>query len=236
MKNDFDLTNEGYIKSIEFALKLWYSGKSKGDWRSTGTTRSLGQYITDHAEGKLAEKAFALFLKENFNIDAVLDFDVHEGASATDAGDVNLIKTGSQNIRPGLKLDVKSTKPNSLWAVVDAKEFNSRAYDAYIWVKVALPLNHLAPLIFKALCNRNLEDIRSKLPQLDKITAQIVGFAWRSEVECWEVKQRGSTICDPTTPKKRLFTAKTTNKLAPLTKLKNKDLDWDELRNRLINN
>ncbi|MEM3484400.1 MAG: hypothetical protein QXI12_02115 [Candidatus Methanomethyliaceae archaeon] len=62
-----------------------------------------------------------------------------------------------------MKIDIKATKPESVWAMIDSKEFDRRHYDAYIWVKVNLPLNHLARAILQMVKNGNLHAIEDKI-------------------------------------------------------------------------
>jgi hypothetical protein len=228
------LTREDYIKSVKFALKLWYSGKPKGDWRSTGTRRDLGDYITDWAEGKLAEIAFGKFLERNWGVKAELDFKVYPGLRAIDRGDIVAVEVGGVKYEPKVKIDVKSTKPDSLWAMVDLQEFENRRYDVYVWVKVGLPLNHLARPIFEALKGENLAELENKIPSLEHISAEVAGFAYREEVEGWHVFKKGDEVHDPEKPSRRLFRAKTDNKACPLSKLRNSDEEWKELVRRIV--
>jgi len=72
-------SHDDYEKASKFAIKLWYAGKQKGDWRSTGTKRGLGKYITTHPMGKLAELGFAKFLKANWEINVELSFGIYPG-------------------------------------------------------------------------------------------------------------------------------------------------------------
>jgi hypothetical protein len=233
MKRTVFLTHEDYKKSVRFALSLWYAGKPKGDWRITGTKRDLGSYITNWTEGKLAEVAFGKFLENNWNIKAELDFKIYPSAQAVDQGDIVSVEIEGVKRIPGIKIDVKSTKPTSLWAMADLKEFNSRHYDAYVWVKVDLPLNHLARPIFEAVKNRNLTEIEGKIPPLEQVSAEIAGFAYREEVEKWRVFHKGERVPDPRS-KKTLFTAKIDNKAAPLSSLRNSDEEWSELVSKIL--
>lgn len=127
----FKLSYEDYKKAVKFAIKLWYAGKPKSDWRSTGTRRDIGKYITDHSIGKLAKIAFAKFLKVNWGIRANLDFDIHPGTLSTDSGDLIEINCNGIDIKPLINIDVKSTKMGALWAMVDLHEFNNRKYDCF---------------------------------------------------------------------------------------------------------
>ena len=143
-----------------------------------------------------------------------------------DRGDIVAVEIEGVKRTPGIKIDVKSMKPASLWAMVDLREFNSRRYDAYVWVKVGLPLNHLARPVFEAVKNRGLTEIESRISSLEQVNAEVAGFAYREEVEKWRVFRRGEVVPEPARFKKRLFTAKTDNKAAPLSDLRNSDEDW----------
>jgi len=240
MRTSVYLTHDDYIRSIKFAMKLWYAGKPVGDWRSTGTRRGLGQYVTDHTQGKLAEIAFAKLLQENWAIKAELDFDIHPGTQTIDTGDLVAIEASGVKMKPGIKVDIKATKPTSLWAMVDLKEFSNRRYDAYIWIKVSLPLNHLAKPIFDAVRNGNLMEIEAKVPTLKEIKAELAGFAYREDIEGqglfaggWRKIQKGETVCDPDRPKRQLFSAKTDNYASLIKKLRKSEVEWQELLHKI---
>ncbi len=224
-----ELSHGHYIETVKFAMKLWYAGKPKGDWCRTGTQRDIGKYITDHSIGKLAEIAFTRFLEVNWGIRAKLDFDIHPGTLNIDSCDLVEINCNDTNIKPLINIDVKSTKIGSLWAMVDLYEFNNRKYDAYVWVKDDLPLNHLARSIFEAIRNGNMEEVDKLIPSLEIIDAEVIGFAWREEVESWREFRKGEQVFDPNSQKRKLFTPKTDNKACPIYQLRNSKNDWDEL-------
>ena len=236
--NAIKLSHDDYKKAVKFAMKLWYADKPKGDWRSTGTKRDIGKYITDHSMGKLAEIGFVKFLEVNWKISAKLDFDIHKGSSNIDKGDLFEISYNGKNIEPQASIDVKSTKIGSVWAMIDLKEFNNREYGAYVWVKVDLPLNHLARPIFNAVQNGNMKEIEGLIPSLKTVNAEVAGFSYRDDVEQWQVFKRGNHVYDPSNTKRRLFSAKTDNKACPISKLRNSENDWNELIKKLcgINN
>jgi len=233
MKRTVHLNRDDYKKSIKFAMMLWHAEKSKDEWRSTGIKRDIGKYITDHALGKLAEIAFAKFLEINWGIKAELDFDVYPGAFTIDRGDLAFIEISGTKKMPEIQVDIKSTKLGSVWAMVDLTEFNNRRYDAYIWVKVGLPLNRLAWPIFEAIRDGNLAEIEYAVPTLEKIDAEITGFAYRKEIEKWREIYRGEAVIDPTNAEKMLFTAKTDNKACPIHKLRNADSEWSGLTQKI---
>lgn len=230
------LSHGDYKKAVKFAMKLWYAGKPKGDWRSTGTQRNIDKYITDHYIGKLAEMAFAKFLEVDWKISAKLDFDVHPGSLSVDSGDLVEIDCYGNNIKPQISINVKSTKINSLWAMVDLHQFSNRKYDVYVWVKVDLPLNHLGCPIFNAVRNGNMEEIEKLITSLEIIDAEVIRFAWRKEIEeDWREFKKGESVLDPNNLKRKLFTAKTDNKACPIRHMKKSKGDWKELMKKLCN-
>lgn len=237
MKEDlitiFKLSYEDYNQVLKFAIKLWYAGKPKGDWRSTGTKRDIGKYITDTSIGKLAEIAFKKFLEKNWEIRSEIDFNIYPGSSNIDRGDLVKVNCHGMIIEPQIKIDVKSTKPGSLWAMIDAREFTKRKYDAYVWIKVDLPLNHLARPIFEAVRNNNMQEIEQLIPSLETINAEVAGFAWREDVEKWKEFKKGEHTYDPNDPKKKLFDLKTDNKACPINGLNNSKDDWTKLIEQL---
>lgn len=230
------LSHDHYRLAVKFAMKLWYAGKPRGDWRSTGTKRDIGKYITDHALGKLGEIAFAKFLGKNWKIKAELDFDIYPGTLAIDRGDLVTIEIGGMRREPKTKVDIKSTKRTSKWAMIDLKEFDNRHYDAYIWFKVDLPLNHLARPIFDAIRNDNLAEIEKMIPTLNEIEAEPAGFAYRDEIQTSGIKfLKGNVVYNPDTGKReKLFIAKTNNIAVPISILKNDSNKWEELVQKII--
>jgi len=136
-------------------------------------------------------------------------------------------------MEPKISIDVKSTKTHSLWAMTDLREFNNRKYYGYVWVKVDLPLNHLAQPIFEAVRNGNMKNIEELVPSLEIIDAEVVGFAWRKDVEKWREFRKGETVFNPNNPKRRLFSAKTDNKACPINRLRGSKNEWEKLVQRL---
>lgn len=228
-----NLTREDYIKALKFALKLRYAGKAVGDWRSTGTRRTLGQYMTDHASGKMAEMAFAKFLKANFGLEAEIDLKIYPGAQAIDRGDIASLKRGAKKFDPELKIDVKATGKTSKWLLVDQREFDNRFYDAYVAVMVNLPKNHLAEPIYEAIRNGNLEELEDKIPKIRSVEALVAGFAYRKEVASGEPFSRGDSVWDPDKPSRILFSAKTNNLGIPLDALRHTKSDWNRLVSKM---
>jgi len=229
------LTHDDYKMGVKFALKMWFSGKTVGDWRAA-TRRDLGDYITDHTMGKLAEIAFCRFLDKNWNIEAEPDFNIYPGRTEIDRGDILKIKFGSEEIKPP-PIDVKATKPNSKWAFVELREFKRRRYWIYVWVLLDLPLDHLAGAVYEAVRNNNLSELEdhvtSLIQRLNRIEAEVAGFLYRDDLDREGQRfKAGAEVPDPDTGKK-LFEARARNVGMPISKLRCSKADWDEVVEKL---
>ena len=76
--------------------------------------------------------------------------------------------------------------------------------------------------------------IRDRLiPSLEVVNAEVIGFAWRDEVEKWREFKKGEDVYDPNNPKRKLFSVKTENKACPIIGLKKSESDWKELIGKL---
>lgn len=104
MERTVRLAHEDHMVAVKFPMKLWYAGKPKDDWRSAGTKRDLEKYITDRALEKLGEIAFAKFLERSWGIKSKLDFCIHPGASAIDAGDLVAVEVSGSGRLQELRL------------------------------------------------------------------------------------------------------------------------------------
>ncbi|MCL0094454.1 hypothetical protein M1N58_00950 [Dehalococcoidales bacterium] len=193
----------------------------------------MGDYITDHASGKLAEITFCRFLQANWNLKAEADFEIYPGARAVDKGDIACVEIDGAFKAPP-PIDVKTTKPGSKWAFVELREFERRAYRIYVWVLVDLPLAHLAKPVYEAVRNKNLAEIEAYISQLadqlKEIKAEAAGFKYREELEAeGEEFEKGDEVWDPEDPSRLLFTARAGNIGVPIAVLRNSESDWKEL-------
>lgn len=117
--------------------------------------------------------------------------------------------------------------------MIDLQEFNNRKYDAYVWVKVRLPLHHLARPIFEAVRNSNMKEIEALIPSLEVVDSEIIGFAYRDDIDRWDEFKKGDSVFDPSNPKKKLFDVKKDNKACPISQLRSSENDWKELVERI---
>ena len=232
---NISLSKEDYFTCLNFALKMWYSGsKSVIDYRSTGTRRDIGDYCTDFIGGKLAEIAFAKFLAENYDIEAGVDFSLYPGITAVDKSDLAWIcQKGGKKKKPGIKIDVKGTKPTSKYFLVDAREFNNRPYDAYVMVLVDLPGDHLIRALRDYIPLP--DDLKNEIKSLDVVDAKIAGFCWRSDLENEQnFYPSGTVMTDPEKPSRKLFKLKVDNVGFPIRSLRHSYKEWKSLVKALI--
>ena len=226
------LSLDEYRECLFFALRMWYLGKKTTlDWRRAGK-RDIGDYINDHVEGKLAEMAFAKMLKERYGIEASIDLEVRPGARVINETDIKLVTVGGERRRPRIKIDVKSTTPESKYLLIDAREFMNRRYDAYVLVLVDLPRDHLVRFLADRF--EMPPDLRQVVAPLSSIEAIIAGFAYREDVERrGKLYRAGERLPDPDNPKRKLVQLKVDNYGLLISSLRKDDKDWDELVRKL---
>lgn len=215
-----------------FALRMWYSGrKSTLDWRRAGR-RDIGKYMSDHMQGKLAEVGFAKMLKERYGISAEVDLEVRPGMHVVNETDIKMITVRGERRRPRIKIDVKATTPKSKYFLVDAREFQNRRYDAYVLVMVDLPKDHI--IRFLADSMELPSDLTSLIRPLKTIDVDIVGFAYRRDIETEGILYRaGEVLVDPAKPRRELTRLKADNYGLPISKLRTRPEDWDALASSL---
>ncbi|MEM3714963.1 MAG: hypothetical protein QXF82_08460 [Nitrososphaeria archaeon] len=226
------LTLSDYHKCMLFALRMWYYGKkSTLDWRRAGR-RDIGDYLSDHAQGKLAEISFARFLKERYNIEGEIDLEVRPGIQVVNESDIRMIAMKGGRRRPKIKIDVKATTPKSKYFLVDAWEFENRRYDVYILVLVDLPKDHIIRFLASSL--ELPDDLKRYVKPLQLIDSDILGFAYRNDIEIkGKLYKAGESLVDPKNPKRKLVQLKSNNYGLPISELRQKDAEWDELVKKL---
>lgn len=245
------LTEEDYLKCTAFSLGMWYSEKARGDWRGA-MQRDIGDYINDHGGGKLAEIAFCRFL-ENFGLKGEPNFEIYPGPQEIDrGGDVwKLFKAADgQEVEPKIFVDVKKTKSNSKYFLVDEREFQNRRYDAYVSVLLSMPLDHLAAFIAPRLTDylnklkivgETAEEATQKIQEmatttLSRLEAKMAGFIWRTDLEEKGVIYRAEEgLPDPDHPDRKLTERLTVdNRGLLILQLRNWRSDWEALAGGLV--
>jgi len=223
---------DDYFGCMLFALRMWYFGKkSTLDWRKAGR-RDIGKYINDHLQGKLAELSFAKMLQQKYGIGAEIDLEIRPGMHIVNQTDLKSICVGGERRRPKIGIDVKATTPKSKYLLIDAQEFSDRRYDAYVLVFVDLPRDHL--IRFLATRMELPADLREAVQPLSSINANVLGFAYRSDIEKkGKTFKAGEWLPDPDNPKRRLIQLKVDNYGLPISSLRSREEDWKKLVEQL---
>lgn len=228
MAGKVELDLGDYRQCMFFALRMWYiGGKSTLDWRRAGR-RDIGDYLNDHMQGKLAELAFARLLLKRWGIEAGIDFEICPGIQVVNESDLRWITINGKRRKPQTKIDVKATTPRSKYLLIDAREFENRHYDAYVLVVLDLPRDHLIRFFASQLDLPG--DLREKVEPLSSVAAEILGFAYRRDIETrGRLFKRGEWLIDPERPKKRLVLLKVDNYGLAISELRRKEEEWEQL-------
>lgn len=134
--------------------------------------------------------------------------------------------------RPKIKIDVKATTPASKYFLVDAQEFQNRRHYAYVLVAVDLPKDHI--IRFAADKIGLPPDLKPLIHPLSAIDADILGFAYREDVEArGRLYRAGEYLADPERPGRRLVQLKVDNYGLPIRELRASSEDWAALVRRL---
>lgn len=154
--------NKNHIDTaIEFAKKFWDAGKSSRDFGSEDVRKSESDKLADTISGKLAEIAFSLFAKREFDIDIKLDFEIMEGKLEIDNGqDIKLI----DDQEPFCRADIKGSKKIARWLLVEQHKISDLIIDSDFYISVSLDLP------------TDIEEDWNKFVQMNTIAAQIDGY------------------------------------------------------------
>jgi hypothetical protein len=182
------LTLSEYEKCFEFAIKMAYSAKASHGTGIRGV-RSEVQMADDFILGILAELGVKKFLKDKFNIDIELDTEVHPD-HITEQDFVGIIEDEElRDLKIGVA--VKSSKWKSCFNIIPPIEYENsrRKSDAYVFVRVGLPSDHLFRILrehsfFKGVKDfLENEDKFRKINKLKEIPIWIAGFSYHDEFE-----------------------------------------------------
>ncbi len=221
-----------YRQCMFFALRMWYSGgKSTLDWRRAGR-RDIGDYMSDHMQGKLAEVGFARMLQKRYGISAEVDLEIRPGIQVVNETDIKMVTVKGERRCPKIKIDVKATTPKSKYFLVDAREFQNRRYDAYVLVLVNLPKDHIVRFIADKM--ELPSDLKLLITPLKTIDVDILGFTYRKDIEMGgKLYKAGEWLVDPENPRKRLVQLKVDNYGLPVSKLRTGEEEWSDLVSKL---
>lgn len=178
-----------YVRCFKFGVDSWYLYGSTSNYGGP-VLRDAGKWVYNFTEGKLGEIALQKFLKRHFNINVVLDFTIRPeivvGQDITEV--IRQVRSSRIANPPRLRASVKATKLKNAWIAVKPNELESpsRTSEVYILSRIGLPLDH----IFTAFRDHDLLDgYQDRVPEFQPIEAEVVGFAWKDDLEArgvWE--------------------------------------------------
>jgi hypothetical protein len=183
MNTTVTLTKEDYELCMEFILKLRYLwGGVAGDFRSSGVKRDIGKYIHDHMGGKLGEIAVHKFLKREFGVEVLLDFEKYENGDDFSKLDIVGVLDDGKIRKPKLAIDIKDSKPTSRWTLIPADLSSTETADYYIIVSVDMPLDKLIHY-FKPHLKLTEEPLKKAIPDFAEISATVIGFISKKQLK-----------------------------------------------------
>jgi len=203
----FPLDIRDYMKSLHFAVGSLYKYCSIAGC-ATSNSSELAKVVDSFMIQKLGEAAFQRFMENNFKVVIKFDFEFQEQVVSQKVSEVSLPGKWLRVYSPPEKLGltVKTIGLGNSWLIVPESEVeNRRNYpliDVYVVVRVGLPPDHLFRILGEISESRagvrreettvsrfNYLEADSGIvsedviiPQLEAVQAEIVGYAWLSEL------------------------------------------------------
>ncbi|PIN98088.1 MAG: hypothetical protein COT90_05880 [Candidatus Diapherotrites archaeon CG10_big_fil_rev_8_21_14_0_10_31_34] len=185
-KRTFYLILEDYARCFDFAVAMYYKGYTVVDW-GTARKREAGQNLTNWIRGQLGEIAVQKFFKKNFNLEVELDFDLHKEIVPQD---IIGVKEGTAFRNPKTKVAIKATKFQNSYLILGTADVEpeNRKSDIYILTRIDLPDDHLLRIAKDELeellkKQKHFDSYKNKLSGFKPIPCEVVGFAYRQELE-----------------------------------------------------
>lgn len=181
-----ELTRSDYLLCLDFALAMHFRGYVLSDW-GTARQREFGQKVTNWVKGQLAEVAVQKFLKKEFEVDVILDFDLHKEIVPQDI--VGILENGAVR-DPKIGVGIKSSKPKSAYLVLGENEvtLSGRRSDAYIFSRPDIPDDHLLRLtkgaVEEAVKNQpHYSGYKDQIPHFQNMRCEVAGWCWIDDLE-----------------------------------------------------
>lgn len=180
------LTRSDYNLCLDFALAMHFRGYVLSDW-GQARQREFGQKITNWVKGQLAELAVKKFLKDKFNIEVELDFEIHPEIVPQDI--IEVVQAGVKR-KPKIGISIKSSKPKNAALVLGENEIVKldRSSDVYIFCRPALPDDHLLRIgreeVISSIKDQpHYEKYKDKMPTFNDMACEVAGFCYKEDLE-----------------------------------------------------
>lgn len=183
-----NLTLDEYVTCFDFAIKMAYSASSSHGTGIRGS-RSEVQMADDFILGILAEHGIQKFLKEKFDVQIILDLDVHPDHITPQDFDGICVDGVIRNVNLGVA--VKASKIKSCFNIIPPIEYENedRRSDVYLFVRVGLPSDHLFRILRDHSFFKDVADFLDdndgfrKIEGLKEIPIWICGFSYHDELD-----------------------------------------------------
>ncbi len=186
-----ELTKEDYALCLDFALAQHFRGYVLSDWGSA-RQREFGQKITNWVKGQLGEVAVQKFLKNEFNFEVELDFDIHDEIVPQDI--IGVTEKGKKRT-PKVGVGIKSSKPKSSFLILSENEtvLVKRSSEIYILCRPDIADDHFLRItrdkIIDIVKNKpHFASYKTKIPDFTNIPCEIAGWCHVSDLERKEAK------------------------------------------------
>ena len=180
------LDKNDYALCLDFALAMHFRGYVRSDF-GTGRQREFGQKITNWMKGQLGEVAVKKFLKNEFETEIGLDFEIRKKIVPQDI--ISVHKEGILR-GPRIGISIKSSKPKSSYLVLGKNEveIEGRRSDVHIFCRPDIPDDHLLRLtkneIAKVVKNEPYYlKYANDIPGFSDISCEIAGWCPAQELE-----------------------------------------------------
>lgn len=185
-KRMVELTMDDYALCLDFALAQHFKNYVTSDFGS-GRQREFGQKITNWVKGQLGEIAVQKFLKDKFNLDIELDFELHDEIVPQD---IVRVFENNQTREPRIGVGIKSSKPKNVFLILGENEITrpERRSDVYIYSRPDIPDDHILRVTRNAVKEvvrgmPHYERYKELMPGFTNILCEIVGWCSYEELE-----------------------------------------------------
>ncbi|WP_283154138.1 hypothetical protein [Guptibacillus hwajinpoensis] len=187
-ETDITVSSNMLSESVEFAVNsLDYM--TQNDFQQFELKRSMEDYLIDTIRGKIAEYVFKEFfenIEKSYSIE--IDNKIYKSTIVTDNGNdlESLIKNGNDRYLNNFKVDIKGSKTESQWLLIEDSKAVS---DVYVFVKIEFEEEHFfgenmvdkKSLTFQNYRENLIKIILNKFSN-NKYYGKVSGFAYMTDI------------------------------------------------------
>jgi hypothetical protein len=190
IKRKISISSVALRESVEFALNSLGHMTQKDFQNEAINKRTMEDYIIDTVRGKLAEYVFnEMYLGIENNYTFEIDNKIYKRTIETDNGnDLQIIynvTNPSEKYVNNLKVDIKGSKANSQWLLVEEKKSFS---DVYVFIKVNFVNEDFLP--DNTIIKESLKDEEYKEQMLTELlntfngnySGEVAGYVYNSDI------------------------------------------------------